>query len=112
MAHVAIAMGALLLCVSAWTNGLIILSDLAATLPRRFDERGGVVYADAQMAETIRLFACSMFAHGATLVFLVLASITGARGHRTAALLLFWPVFLGVLLAMAAGMNALEYVGR
>ncbi|AJW80126.1 hypothetical protein [Clavibacter michiganensis] len=112
MAHVAIAMGALLLCVSAWTNGLLILSDLAATLPPRFDERGGVLYDDAQIAETLRLLPCSMWAHGATLVFLVLASITGGRGHRTASLLLFWPVFLGVLLAMASGMNALEYFGR
>jgi hypothetical protein len=112
MAHVAIAMGALLLCVSAWTNGLLVLSSLAATLPPRFDERGGVVYDDVQNAETIRLFACSMSAHGATLVFLVLASITGGRGHRTASVFLFLSVVFGVLFALPVVTDAWQYAGR
>jgi hypothetical protein len=112
MAHVAITMGALLLCVSAWTNGLLVLSDLAETLPPRFDERGGAVYDDAQIAETLRLFACSMWAHGATLVFLVLASITGGRGHRTASLLMFLPILFGVPIALIGASDALWYVGR
>lgn len=112
MAHIAIAMGALLLCVSAWTNALLVLSSFAATLPTRFDERGGVVYDDVQNTETIRLFACSMSAHGATLVFLVLASITGARGHRTASVFLFLSVVFGVLLALAVVADAWQYAGR
>ncbi|WP_143332065.1 hypothetical protein [Clavibacter michiganensis] len=112
MAHVAIAMGSLLLCVSAWTNGLLVLSSLAATLPPRFDERGGVLYDDVQIAETIRLFASSMSAHGATLVFLVLASITGGRGHRTASVFLFLAVVFGVLIALIGASDALGHVGR
>ncbi|MBT1634734.1 hypothetical protein FGG90_10105 [Clavibacter tessellarius] len=112
IAHVAIAMGALLLGVSAWTNGLLVLSSLAATLPPRFDEGGGVVYDDVQNAETIRLFACSMSAHGATLVFLVLASITGGRGHRTASVFLFLSVVFGVLFALPAVTDAWQYAGR
>ncbi|MFS4504799.1 hypothetical protein ACMA46_01040 [Clavibacter sp. Sh2141] len=112
MAHIAIAMGALLLCVSAWTNGLLVLSSFAATLPPRFDERGGVVYDDVQNGETIRLFVCSMYAHGTTIVFLMLASITGARGHRTASVFLFLSVVFGVLLALPVVTDAWRYAGR
>jgi hypothetical protein len=111
MAHVAIAMGALLLCVSAWTNGLLVLSSFDASLPPRFGSRGEELYDPAQDAETVRLFVLSLAAHGTTLVFLALASLTGGRGHRTTSVILFLPLVFGVLIAMSGGTNALERVG-
>jgi hypothetical protein len=105
-------MGAILLVVSAWTNGLLILSSLDASLPPRFGDRGEELHDPAGDAETIRLFALSMLAHGTVLAFLVLASITGGRGHRIASVFAFLSVVFGVLLALACGSGALERVER
>jgi hypothetical protein len=110
MAHVAIAMAVLLLCVSACTNERLALSALGSLSPIDDSERR--VYDPTTNAETIRLFVCSLAAHGATLVFLLLARITGGRGHRITSVFLFLPLVPGALLALAAGMDALEYVGR
>jgi hypothetical protein len=108
LGHVALAMGVLLLCVAAWTDGLLILSSLDASLPPRFGARGEELHDPADDAETIRLLAHSMLAHGTVLAFLVLASITGGRGHRIASVFAFLSVVFGVLLALACGSGALE----
>lgn len=112
MAHVAIAMGALLLCVSAWTNGFLVLSSLDASLPPRFGDGGEALYDRAQDEETIHLFTLSMLAHGTTLVFLVLASITGGRGHRITSVFAFLSVVFGVLVALIWVSGAWDHMGR
>jgi len=112
VAHVAITMGALLLSVSAWTNAALILSAIDASLPPRFGERGEALFDHAQDAETIRLFTLSMSAHGITLVFLVLASISGGNGHRSASAFLLLPIVFGVLMALAGVGDAWDHAGR